>query len=153
MDGIVEAGGPAGEALLDDQVLLPQCRLEPPGPALGFVEADAAVGAVTGVCALAVGVAVAEADDVFFHGSCLLVFLLEYHFPTVRQGGWGYFRHYAVMEPFHFVTLGKSFFSFPFLENPFQKWLTNPIFSCAICSRKHSPRYRIVQNNKKENEL
>jgi hypothetical protein len=153
VDGIVKAGGPAGEALLDDEVFLAQQALEPPGPALGFIEADAAVGAVAGVGAVAVGVAVAEADDVFFHDFFLPFFLLGYHFPAVRQGGVMDFRHCAVMEPFHFVTYRKTFFIRHFSENPFQKWLTNPFFSCNIGSRRHSPSRRIVQNYKKENEL
>ena len=52
-----------------------------------------------------------------------------------------------------FCHIVKNFFNLSFSENPFQKWLTNPVSSCAIVIRRHSPGYRIVQNYKKENEL
>ena len=67
MQGIVKHRCAAAQALLQHQVPVPQGLLEQAGPAFVLVEAAAAVGAVGGVGAVAVGVGVAEADDMFFH--------------------------------------------------------------------------------------
>ena len=67
VDGVHENGRPAGQALFRDEVLAAQCGLQTAGPALVLVEADAAVGVVLRVGAIAVGVGVAQAENVSFH--------------------------------------------------------------------------------------
>ena len=68
VEGVGEDGGAAGQTLFQDQIVLTQCLLQQAGPAFVFVEAGAAVGAVGGIGAVAVGIGVTETDDVFFHG-------------------------------------------------------------------------------------
>ena len=65
VDGVYENGRPAGQALFRDEVLAAQCGLQTTGPALVLVEADAAVGVVLRVGAIAVGVGVAKAENEF----------------------------------------------------------------------------------------
>ena len=67
MQGIRKDGGTAGKPLFQNQIIRPQLLLQQAGPALRFVEAVAAVGAVRRVGAIAVGVGIAEAYNVFFH--------------------------------------------------------------------------------------
>ena len=67
VDGVYENGRPAGQALFRDKVLAAQRGLQTAGPALILVEADAAVGVVLRVGAIAVGVGVAQAENVGFH--------------------------------------------------------------------------------------
>ena len=67
VDGVYENGRPAGQALFGDKVLAAQRGLQTAGPALVFVEADAAIGVVLRVGAIAVGVGVAQAENVSFH--------------------------------------------------------------------------------------
>ena len=81
--GVLEHSGPARQALLQHKEVLPQGLLQQAGPALILVEAGAAVGAVGGVGAVAVGVGIPQAEDVFFHGpssflSALTRFLMVY---------------------------------------------------------------------------
>ena len=73
MDGVIEAGGAAGETFFNDQIFFSQMLLQQPGPALLLGETDAAVQAVRWVGTVAVGVGIAEADHVFFH-RCSLPF-------------------------------------------------------------------------------
>ena len=103
--GIVKAGGAAGKTLFNVQIVAAQFFLQQSCPALGFVEADAAVGAVSRVCAVAVGVAVSEADDVFFHGVGLLVFSSRIPCSARPSRSAPHFRQCAEMETLHFVTL------------------------------------------------
>ena len=67
MNGIIKAGGAAGQTFFDHQIFLPQLLLQQSGPAFRLVETDAAVGAVSGIGAVAVGVGVTEAENVLFH--------------------------------------------------------------------------------------
>ena len=67
VDGVHKYGGPARKPLLGDQILFAQRLLQAAGPALVLVETDAAVGAVGRVGAIAVGVGVPQAENVFFH--------------------------------------------------------------------------------------
>ena len=67
VEGVGEYGGAAAQPLLRHQIVLPQGLLQQAGPALVLVEADAALGAVGRIGAVAVGVGVADTDDVFFH--------------------------------------------------------------------------------------
>ena len=67
VEGVGEHGGPAGQPLLRHQIVGAQGLLQQTGPPLVLVEADAAVGAVGGVGAVAVGVGVAQTEYVFFH--------------------------------------------------------------------------------------
>ena len=60
-------GRPAGQPLFQHKVLLPQRLLQKAGPAFVLVEAVGAVGGVIGVGTVAVGIGIAEADNVFFH--------------------------------------------------------------------------------------
>ena len=76
VEGIGEDGGAAGQALFQDEIFLAQSLLQQAGPALVFIEPGAAIGAVGGIGAVAVGVGVAQADDVFFHGMASLEFSL-----------------------------------------------------------------------------
>ena len=65
---VVKDRGTAAKALLDDEVLLPQCLLQQAGPPLVLIEpGKAAVRAAGGVGAVAVGVGIAQADDVLLH--------------------------------------------------------------------------------------
>ena len=67
MERVNEHCGAAGQALLGDQILLAQRLLQQAGPALVLVEADAAVSAVGGVGAIAMGVGIAQAENMLFH--------------------------------------------------------------------------------------
>ena len=67
VEGVGEDGGAAGQPLLGNQIARAQGLLQQAGPALVFVEADPAVGAVGRVGAVAVGIGVAKAEDMFFH--------------------------------------------------------------------------------------
>ena len=67
VDGVHEHGGAAGKALLGHQIFVAQRLLQAAGPALVLVEADAVVGTVIGVSAIAVGVGIAQAENVLFH--------------------------------------------------------------------------------------
>ena len=58
LEGVGENGGPAAETLLGDQISLPQGLLQQAGPPLLLVEADAPVGAIRRVGAVAVGVGI-----------------------------------------------------------------------------------------------
>ena len=66
VEGVFKAGGAAGKTFLGDQILIAQLGLEQPGPALVFVEADAAVGGIGRIGAVAVGVGVAKTTMCFF---------------------------------------------------------------------------------------
>ena len=48
------------------------CLLQEAGPALVLGEAVGVVGGIVGVCAVAMGVGIAKADNVFFHVRDLL---------------------------------------------------------------------------------
>lgn len=61
MDGIGEAGGSAGKAFFDDQIIAAEFLAQQAGPAFMFIETSVGVGAV------AVGVGIAEAYNMFFH--------------------------------------------------------------------------------------
>ena len=71
MNGIVEAGGAAGQAFFNHQIVVTQMLLQQPGPALLFGEADAAVQTVTGIGAVAVSIGVAQTYNVLFHKKIL----------------------------------------------------------------------------------
>ena len=71
MQRVIKDRGAAGKALLDNEAVLPQLLLQKAGPALGLIKAVAVVTAVIGVGAVAVGVGIPEADNMFFHGSAL----------------------------------------------------------------------------------
>ena len=62
-----EHGSAAGKTFLGDQILLAQRLLQTAGPALVLVEADAVVGAVVGVGAVAVGVGITQTENMLFH--------------------------------------------------------------------------------------
>jgi hypothetical protein len=127
VDGIVKAGGPAGEALLDDEIFLAQQALEPPGPTLGLIEADAAVGAVAGVGTVAVGVAVAEADDVFFHDFSSR---FSFRIPFSRRPSRGRdgFSSLCCNGTVSFCHISKNFFHPPFFRKSFSEMVDKPIF-------------------------
>ena len=55
------------QTFLDDQIVLTQIGLQQLRPALLFRKSYTAVSAVSGVGAVAVGIGIAEAKDVFFH--------------------------------------------------------------------------------------
>ena len=67
MERVNEHCGAAGQALLGDQIILAQRLLQQAGPALVLIEADAAVSAVGGVGAVAMGVGIAQAENMLFH--------------------------------------------------------------------------------------
>ena len=69
MDGVHENRRPARKALFRHKILAAQRCLQPTGPALILVEADAVVGAVRRVGAIAVSVGVAQTKDMLFHRS------------------------------------------------------------------------------------
>ena len=69
MDGVHENRRPARKALFRHKILAAQRRLQPTGPALILVEADAVVGAVCRVGAIAVSVGVSQTKDMLFHRS------------------------------------------------------------------------------------
>ena len=73
VERVLKDRGAAREPLLRHQNALPQGLLQQAGPALVFVEANAAVGTVGGIRAVAVGVGVAQAENVLFHMQCLLL--------------------------------------------------------------------------------
>ena len=50
VDRIIKASGPAGQAFLDHQVFFSQLLLQQACPAFVFIEPDAAVSTITGVC-------------------------------------------------------------------------------------------------------
>ena len=68
VERIGEHGGAAGQPLLQNQVPFPQLLLQQAGPALRLVKPIAAGHGVSGVGAVAVGIGITEAYDVFFHG-------------------------------------------------------------------------------------
>ena len=72
VERVREHGGAAAEALLRHQEILAQGLLQQAGPALVLVEADAAVGAVGGVGAVAVGIGITQTENVLFHGAVFL---------------------------------------------------------------------------------
>jgi len=76
MEGVGEYGGPAGKTFFINLAVVAQPVLQQAGPALLLVEPVAAVGAVGGVGAVAVGVGVAKTEDVFFHRGTSLKFML-----------------------------------------------------------------------------
>ena len=67
MQRVHEHSSAAGKSLLGDQILLAQRLLQAAGPALILVEADAVVGAVVGVGTIAVGVGIAQTENMLFH--------------------------------------------------------------------------------------
>ena len=69
VDGVYKDGRPAGEALFGDEIIAAQRGLQAAGPAFLLIEADPAVGTVRRIGTVAVGVAVTQAENMFFHGS------------------------------------------------------------------------------------
>ena len=67
IDGVFKDGGPAGQALLRHQVLRPKGLLQQAGPALVLIEANAAIRAIGGICAVTVGIGIADTENVLFH--------------------------------------------------------------------------------------
>ena len=67
MDGVYKNGRPARKALFRHKIVAAKRRLQAAGPALVLIEADAVVGTVRRVGAVAVGVGVAQTKDMFFH--------------------------------------------------------------------------------------
>ena len=67
VDGFVKTGGAAGQTLFNYQIVISQLLLQQAGPALVLIEADAAVGTVSGVRAVAMGIGIAEADNELFN--------------------------------------------------------------------------------------
>ena len=73
VEGIGEHGGAPGQALLQNQVFFPQLLLQQAGPALGFIKPAASRDGIGGVGAIAMGIGIAETDNVFFHNRLLSV--------------------------------------------------------------------------------
>ena len=69
MEGVGEDSGAAGQALLCYQKVGTQGFLEQTGPPLVLVEAYAAVGAVGGIGAVAVGIGISKTEYVLFHST------------------------------------------------------------------------------------
>ena len=69
---VAEYGSSSGKPLLEHEVIFAQRLLQEAGPALGLGEAVGVVGGIVGVCAVAMGVGIAKADNVFFHVRDLL---------------------------------------------------------------------------------
>ena len=67
VDGVHKYGGAAGKTLFGHKVFVAQRLLQAAGPALLFIEADAVVGAVVRVGTVAVGVGIAQTEDMCFH--------------------------------------------------------------------------------------
>ena len=123
MDGIIKAGGAAGQTLFHHQILVSQLSLQAAGPALVFVEANTAVGAIGGVGAIAVGVGITETNNMLFHSVHLLIIINRIPFFGVSSRGFPYFRHYAIKRIAVFVRY-EIYFQFRNVsEKNFQKFV------------------------------
>ena len=67
MDGVHENGRPARKALFRHEIVAAKRRLQAAGPALVLIEADAVVSTVRRVGTVAVGVGIAQTEDMCFH--------------------------------------------------------------------------------------
>ena len=72
MQWVAENSSAPGKPLLEHKVILAKRLLQEAGPALVLGEAVGVVGGIFGVCAVAMGVGIAKADNVFFHVRDLL---------------------------------------------------------------------------------
>ena len=72
MQRVAENSSAPGKPLLEHEVILAKRLLQEAGPALVLGEAVGVVGGIVGVCAVAMGVGIAKADNVFFHVRDLL---------------------------------------------------------------------------------
>ena len=72
MQRVAEDGSASGKPLFEHKVILTQRLLQKTSPALVLGEAVGVAGGIVGVCAVAMGVRIAEADNVFFHMRDLL---------------------------------------------------------------------------------
>ena len=67
MQRIGKYGRPAGKSLFQHKILPAQRLLQKARPALVLVEAVGMAGGIVGIGAVAMGIGIAKADNVFFH--------------------------------------------------------------------------------------